>query len=144
MNRKVSLNRDGFCHILNEVEFDFTKDEGDLGEYISYNLSWTKHMSEQCSKANKMLRFIRFIINTRFVMSSTMVRRSLCQSDPTWATPRTCMGSTIQGITLRNIDRDQINFEHYLFFCIAYKDTLQTDLIDRRPINRDVIDQSDQ
>ena len=73
MNRKVSLNRDGFCHILNEVEFDFTKDEGDLGEYISYNLSWTKHMSEQCSKANKMLRFIRFIINTRFVMSSTMV-----------------------------------------------------------------------
>ena len=60
---------------------------GVLGEYISYNLSWTKDVSKQCSK---MLGFIRFIINTRFVMSSTMVRRSLCQSDPTWATPRKC------------------------------------------------------
>ena len=34
-----------FCHMLNEVEFDFTKDERDLGEYISYNLTWTKHVS---------------------------------------------------------------------------------------------------
>ena len=89
---------------------------GVLGEYISYNLSWTKDVSKQCSKVNKMLGFIRFIINTRFVMSSTMVRRSLWQSDTTWATPLKCMGSTIQGITLRKIDRDQINFEHYLFF----------------------------
>ena len=38
---------------------------GVLGEYISYNLSWTKDVSKQCSKVNKMLGFIRFIINTR-------------------------------------------------------------------------------
>ena len=70
---------------------------GVLGEYISYNFSWTKHVSEQCSKANKMLGFIRFIINTRFVMS-TMVRRSLCQSDPTCGLRHASVGSTIQGI----------------------------------------------
>ena len=31
MYRKVSAKLDGFCHILNEVEFDFNKDEGGLG-----------------------------------------------------------------------------------------------------------------
>ena len=31
MYRKVSAKLDGFCHILNEGEFDFNKDEGGLG-----------------------------------------------------------------------------------------------------------------
>jgi hypothetical protein len=51
-----------------------TTDEKDLGVYISNNLTWVKQVSEQCTKSNRMLGFVRR--NTRFI-TRTSVRRSI-------------------------------------------------------------------
>ena len=47
--------------------------EKDLGVYITDNLTWNKQVNAQCSKASRLLRYIRR--NTRLVKSIT-VRRS--------------------------------------------------------------------
>ncbi|CAB3977248.1 Hypothetical predicted protein [Paramuricea clavata] len=51
-----------------------SKHERDLGEWISNNLTWQKQVLEQCSKANKLLGFVKR--STRNITSQS-VRRTL-------------------------------------------------------------------
>ena len=49
-----------------------TNCEKDLGVWISDNLTWSRQVSEACSKANKQLAFVRR--NTRTIQSSRIRR----------------------------------------------------------------------
>jgi hypothetical protein len=61
-------------YYMHGASLSATTDEKDLGVYISNNLTWVKQVSEQCTKSNRMLGFVRR--NTRFI-TRTSVRRSI-------------------------------------------------------------------
>ena len=46
-------------HTVNETPLESCNTEKDLGVWVSSNLTSHKQVTEQCAKANKLLRFVR-------------------------------------------------------------------------------------
>ena len=67
------------------------ENERDLGVWISNNLTWRKQVLEQCSKANKMLGFIKRSTRTiknckaRRTLYITLVRSQMGYATQVWS-----------------------------------------------------------
>ena len=67
------------------------ENERDLGVWISINLTWRKQVLEQCSKANKMLDFIKRSTKTiknckaRRTLYITLVRSQMGYTAQVWS-----------------------------------------------------------
>ena len=48
-----------FLYKINDKPLEVTNHEKELGVYVSSHLTWKKHTLEHCTKANKLLGFIR-------------------------------------------------------------------------------------
>ena len=75
---------------INNRERTTTSVENDLGIWISNNLTWTKHVIERCTKANKMLGFVKRSgveisnIRTRRTLYLSVVRPVLGYGTQVW------------------------------------------------------------
>lgn len=63
-----------YDYTMDRTTLEFTESEKDLGVIVTADLTWSKQVCNQCSKANKMLGFVRR--NLRFV-KSIPVRRCM-------------------------------------------------------------------
>ena len=76
---------------LHDVVLESTAHERDLGVWTSSNLTWTKHVEEQCIQSTKMLGYIRRSIldikniSVRRTLYLTLVRSKLCYGSQLWA-----------------------------------------------------------
>ena len=76
---------------LHDVVLESTAHERDLGVWTSSNLTWTKHVEEQCIQSTKMLGYIRIStldiknISVRRSLYLTLVRSKLCYGSQLWA-----------------------------------------------------------
>ena len=76
---------------LHETILTSTECERDLGVLTSSDLTWSKHIDHQCSKANKILGYVRRstldIKNTtvRRTLYLSLVRAQLCYGSQIWA-----------------------------------------------------------
>ena len=76
---------------LHDVVLESTAHEHDLGVWTSSNLTWTKHVEEQCIQSTKMLGYIRRStldiknISVRRTLYLTLVRSKLCSLSQLWA-----------------------------------------------------------
>ncbi len=59
---------------INNRELTKTSTEKDLGIWVSNNLTWTKHVVKRCTKANKMLGFVK---RNGAEISNIITRRTL-------------------------------------------------------------------
>ncbi len=59
---------------INNRELTTTSTEKHLGIWVSNNLTWTKHVVERCTKANKMLGFVK---RSSAEISKILTRRTL-------------------------------------------------------------------
>ena len=59
---------------MNGAILEITSHERDLGVWVATNLTWNRQVSERCSRARKLLGFVKR--NTRHIQS-TNVRRSI-------------------------------------------------------------------
>ena len=69
-----------FQYKINDKPLEVTNHEKDLGVYVSSDLTWKKHTLEQCTKANKLLGFIR---RCAMDVQSSSTRRTLYLSHRT-------------------------------------------------------------
>ncbi len=63
-----------FPYNINGKELANSSDEKDLGVWITSDLTWTKHVLDRCSNANKLLGYVR---RSSREISSTRTRRTL-------------------------------------------------------------------
>ena len=66
-----------FPYNINGKELANSSDEKDLGVWITSDLTWTKHVLDRCSNANKLLGYVR---RSSREISSTRTRRTLYQA----------------------------------------------------------------
>lgn len=80
-----------YDYTMDRTTLEFTESEKDLGVIVTADLTWSKQVCNQCSKANKMLGFVRR--NLRFVKSIpvrrcmylALVRSHLCYATQVWS-----------------------------------------------------------
>jgi len=80
-----------FQYKINDKPLEVTNHKKDLGVYISSDFTWKKHKLEQCTKANKLLGFIRRCAmdvqssSTRRTLSLAIVHPALGYATQVWA-----------------------------------------------------------
>ena len=83
---------------LHDVVLESTAHERDLGVWTSSNLTWTKHVEEQCIQSTKMLGYIR---RSTLDIKNISVRRTIFNS----STLKTMLWVSIVGTTIRGADQ---------------------------------------
>ena len=120
-------------YILNESPLAVTPYEKDLGVWVASDLTWTKHVTEGCAKANKLLGFLRRTtldigsVRTRRTLYLAIVRPALGYATQVW-----CPQSVKLIEKVERIQRRATKFILSLPFLCAesYKERLQsTDLL---------------
>ena len=77
-------------YILNESPLTVTPYEKDLGVWVASDLTWSKHITEGCAKANKLLGFLRRTtldigsVRTRPTLYLAVVRPALGYATQVW------------------------------------------------------------
>ena len=80
-----------YPYTIKDNELTTTSAEKDLGIWVSSDLTWTKHVLERCTKANKLLGFVRRsgreITNTRTrrTLYLSVVRPVLAYASQVWS-----------------------------------------------------------
>ena len=120
-------------YILNESPLTVTPYEKDLGVWVASDLTWSKHITEGCAKANKLLGFLRRTtldigsVRTRRTLYLAVVRSALGYATQVWC-PQTVK-------LIEKLERIQRRATKYIlglpFLCAeSYKERLlSTDLL---------------
>ena len=96
-----------FQYSISGAVLETCESEKDLGVWVSSDLSWDKQIFEQCTKANKLLGFVRraskniFNMQTRRTLFLTIVRCHLGYASQVWSPQSIGLLKQVEGIQQR-------------------------------------------
>ena len=96
-----------FQYSISGAVLETCESEKDLGVWVSSDLSWDKQIFEQCTKANKLLGFVRraskniFNMQTRRTLFLTIVRCHLGYTSQVWSPQSIGLLKQVEGIQQR-------------------------------------------